>query len=150
VADWGRDLQQQADRSIEMLGLFSQITGLVQRNLGQLSETAEHLLLELQQADLHLAGLRAQRAELERELERLRLERDSLRHDLERLVEHGLERRRELAAEIEQLEQAKQQHQRQTPPSPPATSGNPATPVFARSPTAPDRPRRAWWRFWSA
>ena len=119
------DLQHLADQSVEVLGLYGQITTLVQHHLTQLTQTAEQLRLELASETAEVGRLQAERTDLAHELETLRHERDSLREELETMVQTGLSRRRELAAEIEQLERA-----RQTAPP-----GDPAR-------------RRRWWQFW--
>ena len=119
------DLQRLTGQSAEMLSLYGQITTLVQQHLAQLAETADRLRVELDRETDRLGELRSERDALDRELDTLRTERDSLRQDLERMVENGLARRRELAAQIEQLERSRPQ---------PSETHTPAT--------------RPWWRFW--
>jgi predicted nuclease with TOPRIM domain len=118
------DLQRLAGQSVEVLSLYGQITGLVQQHLAQLSETAERLRQELDLETERVTSLRAERSALQDELSTLRGERDNLRRDLETMVETGLARRRELAAQIEELERARE-----------------------ATPQAPSI-RRPWWQFW--
>src|SRR5689334_22994628 len=98
------DLQRLAGQSVEVLDLYGQITSLVQQHLTQLTGTAERLRADLSAETAQVASLQAERIALQQELDTLRSERDHLRQDLETMVQTGLARRRELAAEIEQFE----------------------------------------------
>jgi septal ring factor EnvC (AmiA/AmiB activator) len=119
------ELTHLADQSVEVLDLYAKITTLVQHHLGQLNLTAEQLRDELATQTAQVANLQAEQTGLQQELDTMRQERDTLRQELEDLVRAGLERRRELAGEIEQLERAREE----------ATQRQAAA-------------RRRWWQFW--
>jgi hypothetical protein len=160
--------QHLAAQSVEVLELYSRTTSIVRRHLSELGELTARVQLDLQQDSERVLALRAERVQLEDEVEMLRHERDVLRVDLERIVESGLTRRHQLAQEIAQLEhrseELMEQLHRQTADASAEVNRDTATvdavdgvtpgPLDAVSPGAPEPElviaprRRPWWRFW--